>query len=394
MARADRAALERTIAALARLERLPTSAGEREAARWIARELGELGCRVAIEEEAAHGSFARPVGLLSALGVASGLAALRGRRALGALGGALAAAGIADDVASGPRVLRRRLRRRRTWNVVAEAGDPSSERTLVVLAHHDAAPSGIIFDQRPQKWVWERWPALVENTDTSLPLWWPTIAGPALVSAGSLLGRPGLVRAGMRTGLLAVASLLDIGRRPAVPGANDNLSAVAGLLELARRLQERPVEGLRVLLVSCGAEEALQEGMLGLARRHFPSLPTGSTWFVNLETVGSPELALLEGEGVLAMREYEEQFKDFVTEQAAAAGVRIRRGLRSRSSTDASIARRAGYPTVTLISVNAWKALSNYHLPTDTPENVNYETVSRAIEAAEATLRALAADAR
>ncbi len=201
------------------------------------------------------------------------------------------------------------------------------------------------------------------------------------MSAGSLLGRPGLIRAGMRTGLLAVASLLDIGRRPAVPGANDNLSAVAGLLELARRLQERPVEGLRVLLVSCGAEEALQEGMLGLARRHFLSLPTGSTWFVNLETVGSPELALLEGEGVLAMREYEEQFKDFVTEQAAAAGVRIRRGLRSRSSTDGSIARRAGYPTVTLISVNAWKALSNYHLPTDTPENVNYETVSRAIEA-------------
>jgi len=45
MAKADRAALERTVTALARLERLPTSAGEREAARWIARELGELGCR-------------------------------------------------------------------------------------------------------------------------------------------------------------------------------------------------------------------------------------------------------------------------------------------------------------------------------------------------------------
>jgi len=63
----------------------------------------------------------------------------------------LAAAGIADDVASGPRVLRRRLRRRRTWNVVAEAGDPSSERTLVVLAHHDAAPSGVIFDPRSSR---------------------------------------------------------------------------------------------------------------------------------------------------------------------------------------------------------------------------------------------------
>jgi len=94
MAKADRAALERTVTALARLERLPTSAGEREAARWIARELGELGCRVAIEEEAVHGSFARPVGLLSALGVASrrvgtGGAARppRARRARRGLGG-------------------------------------------------------------------------------------------------------------------------------------------------------------------------------------------------------------------------------------------------------------------------------------------------------------------
>jgi hypothetical protein len=382
--------VEDTISTLARLPRLPTSPGERQAAEWVARELGGLGCRVTLEDEQAHGSFARPLALLSAKGALAGLLALRGRRWIGVVGGALSAAGIAEDVASGPRVMRRFLRRRRTVNVVAETGDLSAGRTLVILAHHDAAPSGALFNQGPQKWVYEHFPALIDRTDTSLPLWWPAVLGPALVAVGSLLGIRLLTRVGARMGLLTVAILVDIGRRPAVPGANDNLTAVASLVEIARRLQETPVVDLRVLLVSCGAEESLQEGILGFERRHFGNLPKGSTWFVNLETVGSPELVLLEGEGVLAMREYDEGWKDFVTRAAAEGGVTVRRGLRSRSSTDGSIAQRAGYPTATFVSVNEYKALSNYHLPSDTPENIDYETVGQAIDATEATIRALA----
>lgn len=383
--------LEHTITALAGIERLPASPGERAAAEWIARELEGLGCRVRLEDEPAHGSFVRPVALLSAKGAAAGVAALRGRRWVGVAGGALAAAGIADDVASGPRVMRRLLRKRRTVNVVAEAGDLSAGRTLVILAHHDAAPSGVLFNQAPQKWVYKHFPALIDRTDTSLPLWWPAVGAPALVAVGSLLGSRRLTRIGIRWSLLTVATLVDIGRRPAVPGANDNLTAVASLVEIARRLRDDPVADLRVMLVSCGSEESLQEGILGFSARHFGSLPKASTWFVNLETLGSPELALLEGEGVLAMREYDERWKDFVTNAAAGGGVKIRRGLRSRSSTDGSITQRAGYPTVTFVSVNEYKALSNYHLPSDTPENVNYETVGQAIDATEAAIRALAA---
>jgi Zn-dependent M28 family amino/carboxypeptidase len=385
-----RGTLEHTISTLADLQRLPTSPGERQAAEWIARELETLGCRVKLEDEQAHGSFVRPVALLSAKGALAGVLALRGWRRVGVAGGALAAAGIAEDVASGPRFMRRFLRSRRTVNAVAETGDSTAGRTLVVLAHHDAAPSGVLFNQSPQKWVWKHFPALIDRTDTSLPLWWPAVGAPALVVLGSLLGSRRLTRVGVRMCLITVATLVDIGRRPAVPGANDNLTAVASLVEIARRLQENPVADLRVLLVSCGSEESLQEGILGFERRHFQNLPKASTWFVNLETLGSPELALLEGEGVLAMREYDESWKDFVTDAAAGGGVIIRRGLRSRSSTDGSITQRAGYPTVVLVSVNEYKALSNYHLPSDTPENVNYETVGQAIDATEATIRALA----
>jgi len=54
------------------------------------------------------------------------------------------------------------------------------------------------------------------------------------------------------------------------------------------------------------------------------------------------------------------------------------RKLRARVSTDAVIPHRAGYPVANFCSVNDWKSVSNYHWPTDVPENVDYDTVADA----------------
>jgi Zn-dependent M28 family amino/carboxypeptidase len=160
---------------------------------------------------------------------------------------------------------------------------------------------------------------------------------------------------------------------------------------LAERLRERPVEGLRVILASCGAEEVIQGGIYGFARRHFPGLDRERTWFLNLETVGSPRLMMLEGEGPVVMEDYHDgRFRDLVARAAATAGVPLRRGLRARTSTDAVVPHRAGYPTATLASMDRHKLLSNYHLMSDTPENIDYGTVSQALAVAEAVARELA----
>ena len=65
--------------------------------------------------------------------------------------------------------------------------------------------------------------------------------------------------------------------------------------------------------------------------------------------------------------------------------------MRSRASTDAVIPSRAGYPTATLASTNRYKALSNYHQMTDTPENVSYRTVLHALSCARPSPGELAA---
>jgi hypothetical protein len=145
-----------------------------------------------------------------------------------------------------------------------------------------------------------------------------------------------------------------------------------------------------VLLVSCGAEEAFQDGVRGFIRRHAAELPPERTWFLNLETIGSPKLALLEGEGPLVMRDYRDpSFRELVAREASGAGLALERDLRSRSSTDSVIPSRAGYPTATISSVTSWRSLANYHWPSDVPENVDFETVARAVSLAYAVAEAL-----
>jgi hypothetical protein len=134
------------------------------------------------------------------------------------------------------------------------------------------------------------------------------------------------------------------------------------------------------VLLSTGSEEANQDGMLAFARRHFDGLDPQTTTFLCLDTVGSPELVLIEGEGFLQMRDYDAATKELVADAAAAAGVHVRRGLRFTFATDALVPLRRGYRVAGLGSVNAWLVPSNYHWPTDTPENVDYDSVAGAVE--------------
>src|SRR5207302_807650 len=153
---------------------------------------------------------------------------------------------------NGPRVVRRATTPpSTTWNVVARCGDQTAERTLVVLAHHDAAPTGAIFDDRLQARLGEMFPGLIERIDTSLPLWWAVLSAPGLIALGAARRRRRMVSVGLAGSLIATAVFADVARSPVCPGANDNLSAVAVLVALAERLRSEPLEGLQVLLVSC-----------------------------------------------------------------------------------------------------------------------------------------------
>ena len=377
---------------MAAMHRPPGSDGEREAAVWLAERLREAGADdVAVEDEPTWGPFPPLVTSLALTSAAGAALTLTSRRWTGASLSLLAAVGLADEIQNGPRVFRKALRPElKTANVVAKAGDPEGTHTLVLLAHHDAAQTGFIFDQTAIRTFHKHFPHVIPQIKTQPPQWWGGFASTALTVLSALTGRRGPAKAGLGIALFGAAAVGDIWRSETVPGANDNLTACAVEVALTEMLRERPLPGLRVWLVSAGAEETLQDGVRGFMESHAHELDRESTWFLCLDTIGSPRLMMLDGEGPMWMEDYDAKLRDTVARVAERDGLALERGFRARASTDAIIPTRHGFPTANLSSVNEYHNLSNYHLPSDTAENVNYSTVAEAAKVAYALAAELA----
>ena len=379
---------------LAALVRRAGSPEEERAAALIVEAFQRVGAGARIDAVSFRDGYAALLLPFAFAGFVVGLRSSGGRRRrLSALLAAAATAALVDDVENGRRPWRRLVSRPRpTTNVVAQAGDLGADRTLVVLAHHDAAPTGRVFDPSLQRWIAGRFPDLIQRTDTGVPFWWTAAAGPAFAALGAATGSRLLARAGAALSALNLAFGADIARNRIVPGASDNLSGVAALVALAQRLGVQPPAGIRVLLASCGAEEVLQGGIYPFVEGRLKPLDPERTWVLNLDTLGSPELLMLEGEGPFRMHDYTDAaFRDLIAEVAeSTTGAPLRRGARARASTDAIVPSRAGYPTTLVSWEPDTKLQSHYHLPTDVPEHVRYDTVARAVAIAEGLARALA----
>jgi hypothetical protein len=387
--RVDVARLRADVDGLSAIARPSASEGEREAAEWVVARLAEYGAEARIEVEEGHGTYWWPLGLASAAGALAGIAALRRSRLRAAALAGLAALAAADDLPPrGRRMLRRLLRRRPLYNVVAEIAPPRYERTVVLVAHHDAAHSGLLFHPLIPDIVLGRFPKLLERSNTSPGLMWPVVGGPAAVAAGTAVGSRRLTLVGTALSVGSALAFADIGARGPVPGANDNATGVAVLIAIARALAEQPAENVRVMLVST-SEEALCEGMQRFAERHFGELPRESTFFLAVDTVGSPHLLVLRGEGMLGLTEYPPESLELLDSLAEELGIELFPNLRLRNATDGVFPLAAGYRCASLCSCTRLKQPANYHWPTDTADRVDYGTVTDAVRLTEAVVRRL-----
>jgi hypothetical protein len=382
----DDAWLRDRVEALSAIDRPTASEGERRAAEWVVARLTDVGAPARIEEEVSNGGYWWPLGLTASAAALAGVAGLRGKRALAAAIGAAATAAAIDDLPPRRRRLRRLLPKRSAWNVVATVGPEDAERTVVLVAHHDTAHAGLVFHPSLPR-IADRL-GMIERTDTSPPLMWPVVGGGGVVALGALTGSRWLTCAGTILSAGVAAAMADLGLRDGVPGANDNATGVVAMLAVARALHERPTETVRVMLVST-SEEATCEGMHHFAARHFGALAREDTFFVNLDTLGSPHLVVLRGEGMLGVREYPPAALALVDGLAEEMGVWQFPNLRLRNATDGVYPLHAGYPCVSIASCTELKQPANYHWPSDVAENVDYGTLANAIRLTEATVRRL-----
>ena len=368
----DMGSVRRDVQALASMTRRSAGAGERASAEWVARRMESAGAReVQLLGFRYQGSYA---GVHAAHFAAGLLAAAAGGR----LGAGVSAAALASyelEFSGRLQWLRSLFPAGRGTTVFGRVPARSERRrTLVLVAHHDAARTGAYWRSslfQSDRHAAERRGGLRSYATV------PSL-GLAVAGLGGLVGSRVLRAAGAATLATSVAVMADMARGETVPGASDNASGVAGVLWLVERFAARPLEGTDVLAVIPGCEESGMGGMAAWLAAGGGLLDGSSTLVLGLDTLGSGEPAVVSGEGGLRTETYRERELALADRGAAAAGEKAPRRWRIGGWTDPILALFAGLPALSLIS-KAEGGFLNYHLPTDTPDRVVWRSVERCI---------------
>jgi putative aminopeptidase FrvX len=199
----------------------------------------------------------------------------------------------------------------------------------------------------------------------------------ALIALGCLI-RSRLLRAAGALALAAMTALgLDVARHRVVPGANDNATGVAALVALMGAFSRDPLETTDVVGVFSDCEEVGLGGAAAWLAAHHAELDPASTLVVSLDTLGSGEPAVVSRDGALTAN-YSRATQDWADRGALRAAVPPPRRIDLVAPTDGSPANHAGLHTLSLVSCAPDGTLGpHYHQPTDTPENVDYDSVEQ-----------------
>ena len=359
--------LAEAVAFLASLDRRTSTPGERRAGEWVAEQLRAAGVANATLQAFRTQSSWAPAGNAHML---AGLAAAALGGAAGRLLGTAAAVSYEADISGRSHWVRRLLPAGRGATVEARIAPTGPKlRTVVLVAHIDAAHNG---------WVWH--PRFVEasrrrSEKTGKAL--PSHLVPLLALAATATGARPLRAAGAALAALGLGLFTQSQRSPTAPGANDNATAVAAALELARRLAAQPLAHTEVILLFPGGEEVGTTGTRAWLREHGRALDRETTLMIGLDSLGSGGAVVLPRREALTCT-YDAADLALAEEAARRAGLQPPQRVTFGNVTDAMMGRQAGLHAFAVLSyADGW--IKNLHRPTDTPGRVQWSTVHDAL---------------
>jgi hypothetical protein len=368
--------------------RWPGTDAERRAGNRLVERLREIGRKGELEPTYVHPEYSLVLALHAVLAIAGSLIALEAAP----LGFALvlvAATSMYLDQNTRFYLLRRLLFRRSSQNVVSPGRKPDAPARLILSAHYDAARTGWVFGPRSTRTV----KRLSETARLLLGpirlIFWGGVVPLLAVSGARLAGLDAewlslaqLVPTVLL--LISIVLLLDIALSGVVPGAYDNASGVAAVLSTAQALDEEPPENLDVWVVLPGAEECNCEGMARWVSKHRSELDRERTFFINLDSVSFGEVHYLTSEGAIVSYAMDERLVQLCEAIAAADpenGDRFRvRPIRIPFHTAALPARARGFRAISLIGAENGVGPPYYHTHQDTPDKLDADAMTRAVE--------------
>ncbi|MGK5089811.1 M28 family peptidase [Bdellovibrionota bacterium FG-2] len=194
--------------------------------------------------------------------------------------------------------------------------------------------------------------------------------------------------------IITFVNLEAVIRNEIVPGANDNLSAVAALPVLAKRLMLDKHPDVEYLFIATGCEEASLGGADALARDMKGIWDKNDTVVVALDGLSMGDLFYVEGEGEVVRIEAP-LWLTSLTQKVAASEARFNevKGFEIPvGGTDASAFLAHGYDAMGLICVDPkYGAPRGYHRPEDNPENLEVDKIVYCIDFIEKLTKAVVA---
>jgi len=175
-----------------------------------------------------------------------------------------------------------------------------------------------------------------------------------------------------------------------VPGAVDNLSAVAVVLEIGNYLKKHKqfiLKDTEIRLISFGCEEAGLRGAYRYVEKHHEELKDNNSVCINMDAIQSlNDISIVDFEPSTRTR-HSKMVVEKITNAAKLAEIEIKTSALGGSSllekiigqisggTDATAFSKAGINAINISAMNLKKMLKFYHQPTDTPDKIEKGTL-------------------
>jgi len=362
--------------------RLAGSDAERRAAGRVEERLTEMGREVEVESIEIHPRWAIVHLLHAVLAIAGSLVSV-GFPLIGFALVLVATLSAFGDASGLFRPLRRLTGRRASQNIFSPEGEDRDGR-VVLVAHIDTSRGGAVFGRGLQ----ERLAVLgarIKRPIGPFVGFMVILLVLGLCTFARVIGQQGNVLTAVQLlptiGLIvAVVALLDVALSDPVPGANDNASGVATVLRLAERFGGQ-LDHFAVWVLITGGQESFGLGMKAFLKAHKDDLDKERTVFINIDEVGAGTVRFGQREGMLLPGKSHPQLFEIsqqIAEDDGEGGAFSAKPLTLRTPSDASIARSAGYPAITIACRNAVGYVPRHHQASDTADNIDGDSLERA----------------
>lgn len=277
------------------------------------------------------------------------------------------------------------------------AAKGEAKKTVVFAAHIDSGQMGMIMEPVQAERVCRFHKRVLGTQPLMLSLVVAAfLTAPAAVICYRVMGPGGasayVLLAAIVANLIPVVIFSQLEFAKISPGANDNGSGVAVMLEMARRMRAKPAENTEVVFVGVGSEETYMMGMACFMEEHGHRFDRNHTYFLVPESCGNGTPRVIVAEGVVSMHHHDPELAGLVFLAARRRGIKADPITLRTGGTDCTPPSVRGYAATGIICMNENDYVPNYHWNTDLPRDVKPDVMAQVADIFEETVRIIDKD--